>query len=54
VAWLFAGLGVETGVDVDALLALRETIGRDWLPGEALHGHMWRAGLPKTLRAEAA
>lgn len=54
VAWLFAGMGVSTGLDVDALLALRGAIGRDWLPGEALHGHVWRAGLPKTLRAEVA
>jgi hydroxymethylglutaryl-CoA lyase len=25
-----------------------------WLAGEALHGHIWRAGLPKTLKAATA
>lgn len=53
VAYLFASMGVATGLDVPALLALRRQLGQ-WLDGEPLHGHVWRAGLPKTLRAEAA
>jgi hydroxymethylglutaryl-CoA lyase len=46
-------MGVDTGLDVPALLALRQRLG-GWLEGEALHGHVWRAGLPRTLLAEAA
>lgn len=53
VAYLFASMGVDTGLDVPALLALRQRLG-GWLEGEALHGHVWRAGLPRTLLAEAA
>ncbi|MFN9763777.1 MAG: hydroxymethylglutaryl-CoA lyase [Pseudomonadota bacterium] len=53
VAYLFASMGVVTGLDVPALLALRRQLGQ-WLDGEPRHGHVWRAGLPKTLRAEAA
>jgi hydroxymethylglutaryl-CoA lyase len=52
VAYLFASMGVPTGLDFDALLALRERIGR-WLEGEPLHGHVWRAGLPKTMKEAA-
>ena len=48
VAYLFASMGLPTGLDFDALLALRERIG-GWLAGEPLHGHVWRAGLPKTM-----
>ena len=49
VAYLFASMGVATGVDFDALLALRAKVAR-WLEGETLHGAIWRAGLPKTMR----
>ena len=52
-AWLFAGMGVPTGLDFDKLLALRGRIG-GWLPGEPLHGHIWRAGLPRTVTKERA
>ena len=41
-------MGVPTGLDFDALLALRQRVAQ-WLDGEALHGSLWRAGLPKTL-----
>jgi hydroxymethylglutaryl-CoA lyase len=51
-AWLFASLGVPTGLDFDALMALRGRIA-GWLEGEPLHGAIWRAGLPRTLRAFA-
>jgi hydroxymethylglutaryl-CoA lyase len=52
VAYLFASMGVPTGLDFDKLMALRTRVGR-WLEGEALHGAIWRAGLPKTLVAVA-
>ena len=51
-AYLFASMGVPTGLDFDALIALRARLA-DWLEGEPLHGHVWRAGLPKTLRPPA-
>jgi len=50
VAYLLASMGVETGLDFDALIALRTSVA-GWLDGEALHGHIWRAGLPKTMKA---
>ncbi len=49
VAYLFASMGVSTGLDIDALLELRARVAH-WLEGEALHGTIARAGLPKTLR----
>ena len=52
VAYLFASMGVATGVDIDALLALRKRVAQ-WLEGETLHGTIWRAGLPKTMEAVA-
>ena len=51
-AYLFASMGVVTGEDFDALIALRAQLAR-WLDGEPLHGNIWRAGLPKTLLAKA-
>ena len=53
VAYLFASMGVPTGVSVARLLALRTRIA-GWLEGEPLHGAIWRAGLPKTMADEAA
>ncbi|MCI4431062.1 MAG: hydroxymethylglutaryl-CoA lyase [Burkholderiales bacterium] len=52
VAYLFASMGVATGVDFDALIGLRAKVAH-WLDGEALHGTIWRAGLPKTMLAVA-
>jgi hydroxymethylglutaryl-CoA lyase len=52
VAWLFASMGVPTGLDFNALMALRGRIG-GWIQGEALHGAIWRAGLPRMLQATA-
>ncbi len=51
-AYLFASMGVPTGLDIAALLALRERVA-GWLQGEALHGTLWRAGLPKTMQEAA-
>ena len=50
VAYLFASMGVPTGLDFNALMALRVQVGQ-WLDGEPLHGAIWRAGLPKTVNA---
>jgi hydroxymethylglutaryl-CoA lyase len=53
VAYMLASMGVETGLDFDRLIALRCKVA-GWLQGEPLHGSIWRAGLPKTLKKEAA
>jgi hydroxymethylglutaryl-CoA lyase len=52
VAYLFASMGVPTGLAFDRLLALRASLA-GWLAGEPLHGSLWRAGLPKTMSAAA-
>lgn len=46
-------MGVHTGLDVPALLALRQRVA-GWLAGETLHGTLWQAGLPKPQAAAAA
>ena len=51
--YLFASMGVSTGQDFDRLIALRARVAQ-WLEGEALHGSLWRAGLPKTMRTATA
>jgi hydroxymethylglutaryl-CoA lyase len=53
VAYLFASMGVATGLDFEKLIALRAKVTR-WLEGETLHGTLWRAGLPKTLAGAAS
>ena len=53
VAYLFASMGVPTGLDFEALLALRARVAQ-WLDGEPLHGSLWRAGLPTTMRTKEA
>ncbi len=50
VVYLFASMGVSTGQEFDQLIALRAKVAQ-WLEGEALHGSLWRAGLPKTMLA---
>lgn len=52
-AYMLASMGIETGQDFDALLALRKKLAQ-WLEGETLHGTLWRAGLPKTMKEEQA
>ncbi|MEW9583970.1 hydroxymethylglutaryl-CoA lyase [Paraburkholderia sp. DGU8] len=52
-AFMLAGMGIETGIDIPALLALRAKLAH-WLEGETLHGALWLAGLPKTFAASAA
>lgn len=51
--YLLHSMGIATGIDFDALLALRGRLG-GWLAGEPLHGSLWRANLPKTLRENMA
>ncbi len=51
-AYLFASMGEPTGLDFDALIALRARVA-EWLAGETLHGTLWRAGLPRTMRESA-
>ena len=50
---MLADMGIETGIDIPALLKLRTKIAQ-WLEGETLHGALWLAGLPKTFAASAA
>lgn len=52
-AYMFASMGIDTGIDFDKLMALRSQVA-GWLEGEALHGTLWRAGLPKTMLATSA
>ena len=48
VAYLFQSMGVTTGQNFDALIALRAQLAI-WLDGIPLHGSIWCAGLPKTM-----
>ena len=48
-AYLFASMGVRTGIDLDRLIALRQRVA-GWLAGECLHGSIAAAGLPRTLQ----
>lgn len=48
--FMLESMGIATGVDIDPLLALRAAVD-GWLPGQPLHGALWRAGVPKTFRA---
>jgi hydroxymethylglutaryl-CoA lyase len=52
-AYMLASMGVATGIDLPRLLALRERLA-GWLAGEAMHGTLWRAGLPKTFEQGGA
>jgi hydroxymethylglutaryl-CoA lyase len=45
-AFMLAAGGIETGIDIPALLELRQTV-VSWIEGEPVHGTLWRAGLPK-------
>lgn len=51
--YMLRSMRIATGVDFDALIALRAQLGR-WLQGETLHGSIWRAGLPRSLRQDDA
>jgi hydroxymethylglutaryl-CoA lyase len=48
-AFLLEATGVNTGIDINQLLALRSKVA-DWLQGEQTNGTLWRAGLPKNFK----
>ena len=50
---MLASMGIDTGIDIERLLALRAKVAA-WLDGETLHGTLWRAGLPKTIFVPAS
>lgn len=52
-AFMLAAMGLDTGIDVEALLVLRAQVA-GWLTGEQTHGTLWRAGLPKTFASNPA
>ena len=52
-AYMLASMGLDTGIDLPALLALRADVA-GWLDGQALHGALWRAGLPQTFDTHQA
>jgi hydroxymethylglutaryl-CoA lyase len=47
--YMLHSMGVETGLDFERLLALRERVAQ-WLAGEPTHGTIWKTGLPKTMK----
>ena len=47
VAFMLASMGVETGVNIEKLLALHQQL-VNWLPDTPTHGTLWRAGVPKS------
>jgi len=51
--FMLGAMGIDTGLDMAALLALRAKVA-GWLQGEQTNGALWRAGLPKTFQRAAA
>lgn len=51
-AFMLAAMGIDTGIDIGSLLALRAKVA-GWIQGEPTHGALWRAGLPKTFHCAA-
>ena len=51
-AYMLERMGASTGIQVPALLQLRAQL-QQWLPGQALHGSLWQAGVIDT-RAQPA
>lgn len=51
-AFMLESMGLSTGIDLNALLALRQKV-VGWIAGEPTHGTLWRAGLPKNFRPAA-
>ena len=52
-AFMLAAMGIDTGLDLPALLALRAQVA-GWIAGEPTHGTLWRAGLPKSFAPTVA
>ena len=53
VAFMLASMGVETGVNIEKLLALHQQL-VNWLPDTPTHGTLWRAGVPKSFSSVSA
>lgn len=53
VVYLLESMGCDTGIDLPALLSLRQQLPH-WLPDVDLHGAIARAGLPKGFERQAA
>jgi hydroxymethylglutaryl-CoA lyase len=52
-AYLLESMGLDTGIDIDALIALRTRV-EPWLPQERFTGGLARAGLPKNFSSARA
>ncbi len=52
-AFMLDTMDIDMGLDIEALLRLRAKVAA-WLDGESLHGALWRAGLPRSVTADAA
>jgi hydroxymethylglutaryl-CoA lyase len=52
-AYMLQRMGVDTGLDVPALLQLRQRM-HAWLPNEQLHGSLWQAGVIAAPQASTA
>ncbi|MGF6527719.1 hydroxymethylglutaryl-CoA lyase [Variovorax sp. PvP013] len=52
-AYMLADMGIDTGIDIEALLALRAKVA-GWLDGETLRGALWQAGVPQTFARSGA
>ncbi len=52
-AFMLDTMDIGTGLDIEAPLRLRAKVAA-WLDGESLHGALWRAGLPRSVTADAA
>ena len=50
--FMLESMGFSTGIDLDRLIATRAILA-EGLPGEARHGHVPVAGIPKTFRVAA-
>lgn len=51
-AYMLRSMNIDTGLNLHALLGLRQQVAA-WLEGETLHGTLWQAGLPKTMKETA-
>jgi hydroxymethylglutaryl-CoA lyase len=50
--FMLESMGFSTGIDLDRLIAARALL-REGLPGEAMHGNLSKAGIPKTFAPAA-
>lgn len=50
--FMLESMGLDTGIDVEKIVRSRQLL-KDALPGEALYGHIERAGLTRTYRRAA-